>query len=311
MKTLKIAIGVLIIAALAVSCIPKEETMGSAGQTLVKLNPSSGFVMLAIDAKTTAQTVVLFDVRRDVPSNAALNDASVSVTLKYDTDTAILKAYNTANATNFIPLPTSLGTVSPAFTSGQINFNFAAGEFAKSFIVNLPSSASFDFSKTYALAFKLVSVSGSGTLSSLTKTVVCQIVAKNKYDGKYLLKGLHNRVPYNFPYVANMQMLTAGASSVAFYWEDAGSVGHPIGTGVGTLSWYGASIAPVVVFDPVTNLVTDVYNSGGATPITKFTGAGANSNLYDPATKTIYVSWNYNNNPLRAFIDTLTYTGVR
>jgi hypothetical protein len=286
--------------------------MGNAGQTLVKLNPNSGFTLLAVDAKTTAQTGILFDVRRNVANNASLNDASVTVTLMYDTDTAIMKAYNAANATTFIPLPASMGTISPAFTAGQLTFSFAAGEFAKSIMVNLPSSGSFDFSKKYALAFKLVSVSGSGTLSAAPyQTIVCQILAKNKYDGKYLLKGLHNRVPYNFPYETGMEMRTAGANSVDFYWPDQGSVGHPIGTGVGTLGWYGASIAPVIVFDPVTNLVTDVYNTGGATPITKFTGAGANSNLYDPVTKTIYVSWNYNNNPLRAFIDTLTYTGVR
>ena len=53
MKTIhniKIAIGVLFIAALAVSCLPETETMGDAGQTLVKMYPS-GFKLVPFDAK--------------------------------------------------------------------------------------------------------------------------------------------------------------------------------------------------------------------------------------------------------------------
>jgi hypothetical protein len=54
MKTIhnkiKIAISVLCIAILAVSCLPESQTMGGAGQTLVKLYPG-GFKLLAFDAK--------------------------------------------------------------------------------------------------------------------------------------------------------------------------------------------------------------------------------------------------------------------
>jgi hypothetical protein len=79
------------------------------------------------------------------------------------------------------------------------------------------------------------------------------------------------------------------------------------------LSWYGGGIAPVVEFDPNTNEVERVFNNPpNATVITKFTLAGVvNSNKYDPATKKMYISWNYNNNPLRAFVDTLTYIRPR
>ena len=87
-------------------------------------------------------------------------------------------------------------------------------------------------------------------------------------------------------------------------------MGHPIGTADG-ISWYGASITPVIKFDPATNLVVDVYNIGSSTPITMFTGAGSRVGKYDPQTKKIIVDWNYNDNPLRAFFDDLTYIGPR
>jgi hypothetical protein len=311
MKTLhkiNISLCVLFFALLAVSCIQKQESIGGAGQTFVKLFPD-GYKMLAIDAISTPQSFLLFEIRRDFANSAQVNTTS---TVILAADDAILPEYNRLNETSFVPLPANLGTVSPAISGGQITLNFAAGVVGIPITIDIPNSGSFDFSKHYALGFRVVSVSGTGTLSAAVKdTVVCEILAKNKYDGLYLLKGVHNRVPYTFPYETNMQMQTRSASSVAFYWPEAGSAGHPIGIAVGETSWYGAAIAPVIVFDPVTNLISDVYNAGGATPITKFTGAGANSNKYDPATKTIYVSWNYNNNPLRAFFDTLTYIGPR
>jgi hypothetical protein len=311
MKTLhkiNISLCVLCFVFLATSCLPEQESIGDAGQTTLKMFPD-GYKMLAIDAISTPQSFLLFEIRRDVANSAQLNTTS---TVILAADDAILPEYNRVNETEFIPLPANLGTVSPAISGGQITINFAAGDLGKPITIDIPNSGNFDFTKNYALAFRVVSVSGTGTLSAAVKdTIVCEILAKNSYDGLYLLKGVHNRDPYTFPYETNMQMQTRGASSVAFYWPEAGSAGHPIGVGVGETSWYGAGIAPVIVFDPVTNLITNVYNAGGATVITKFTGAGSNANKYDPATKTIYVSWNYNNNPLRAFFDTLTYIGPR
>lgn len=311
-NTLKIFAGIFLLASLAVSCVPEQESLGDAGQTIVKITgPVDGFKLIAIDAVATSQKANAFIVRKDAHSEAALN-TTTSVVLKKDD--GILTWYNTENGTSFIPLPSALCTPSlTTATDGTINLEFAAGEAAKAMVYTIPNATLFDFSKQYALGYRLVSVSGEGAISGgYPDTIVVQVLAKNKYDGLYLLKGKHNRDPYTFPYETEVEMRTTGASSVRFYWPDAGDYGHPIGVGPDNdLSWYGTAIGPVIVFDPVTNLVSDVYNAGGATVITKFTGAGANSNLYDPATKTIYVSWNYNNNPLRAFFDTLTYISPR
>jgi hypothetical protein len=314
MKTLhnkiKIAIGVFLIAVLMGSCVPEQQSMGDAGQTLIKLTPD-GFSLIPLDAVATPQSALAFIIRKDVNNKAALNTPSTVILKK---DDAILTEYNAAEGTNFTPLSSSLCTTSLVPTAdGTITINYAAGEFAKDMVFTVPNAALFDFSKQYALAYRIESVTGSGIISQgFGDTIIVQVLAKNKYDGLYLLKGVHNRVPYNFPYETEMEMQTTGASSVAFFWTEANSLGHPIGVGPGNdLSWYGPGIAPTIVFDPVTNLVTDVYNTGSATVITKYTGEGANSNKYDPATKTIYVSWNYNNNPLRAFFDTLTFISPR
>ena len=82
------------------------------------------------------------------------------------------------------------------------------------------------------------------------------------------------------------------------------------GVGPGSVSWYGSAIAPVVVFDLATNFVTNVFNQGGATPISIYTGAGSGQGR-QAADKTMYIYWRYNANDARAFVDTLTYVGPR
>jgi hypothetical protein len=308
-NTIKILAGVFLLAVLAVSCVPEQQSMGDAGQTLVKLTPG-GYKLIPLDAIATSQKATAFIVRKDAHNEAALNTPSTVVLKK---DDAILTWYNAEEGTSFIPLGSLCTTSLVPAADGTITLDFAAGESAKAMVFTVPNATLFDFSKQYAMGYRLESVTGAGQISQgFGDTIVVEVLAKNKYDGIYTLKGKHNRDPYTFPYETEMQMHTTGASSVRFYWPEAGAYGHPIGVGPDNdLSWYGTAIGPVIVFDPVTNLVSDVYNAGGTTVITKFTGAGANSNLYDPATKTIYVSWNYNNNPLRAFFDTLTYKGPR
>ena len=170
----------------------------------------------------------------------------------------------------------------------------------------------FDPSTTYGLAFKIKSVSPAKyAVAANFNTYYTTIGAKNKYDGKYQVTGFHNRDPFTFRYDQEMGMITTSGTNVRYFWYLAGDFGHPIGTGVGAVSWYGPAIGPEVVFDPITNQVVNVFNAGGATLITMFTGAGSYPSRWEPSTKNMYVCWNYANNPLRAFFDTLTYKGSR
>ena len=304
-NTIKITVGVFLLAALAVSCIPEQQSLGGAGQSLVKLFPS-GFNMLAVDAKTTSQTGVLFEIRRDIQSDAALNETTTAV-LQFDTDTAILKAYNLAHTTtSFIPLPTALATVSPALTAGKVTLVFGPGEYAKSVSLTIPSSASFDFSKQYALAFTLTSVTGSGSLSAgAGKTIITQVLAKNKYDGKYKMKGFIMR-PGDLTGLEGyfkdqeFKLATAGATKVTSNrlqcWASGANVGG-IGLWSFTVNETGTPPYSITITDPST--------------VANFLMDPAYPNRYDPATKTFYfkVNWGATIPYIRGCTDTLVYVG--
>jgi hypothetical protein len=298
MKTLhnkiKIAVGVFLLAALAVSCIPKQETMGDAGQTIIKLNPES-FSLVPFDAKSTAQSGVLFEVRRDANSEAALNSTS-TVTLQYDTDGAILGKYNDANETSFIPLPANLGTTEPAVTGGTITLNFAAGEFSKGVMVNIPNASAFDFTKQYAFAFKLTEVSGTGVKSqAINDTIVAQVMVKNKYDGKYEVTALSpmidivvNTLTGWYPFTFELE--TSGEHSVKCLLTDPGYYNyyHPITSG-GTYSVYG-TFGLEIFFDPsgngnIINVKNPFGNPPANTRMPVIDPSGVNK--WDPATKNI------------------------
>ena len=289
-------------AALAVSCLPEQQSLDGAGQTLVKLFPSE-FSLVPLDAKTTAQTGVLFEVRRDAHNTEALNSAT---TVILDYSDAILTKYNAANGKSFIPLPATLGTTDPAIVGGKITLNFAAGEFTKLIKINVPNASTFDFSKQYGLGFKLTEVTGTGIKSAAAyDTVVAQVLVKNKYDGKYKMKGFIMRpgdtggLEGYFKDHAKT-LATAGATSVSMspnqLWANGGGVGG-IGTWTFTVIESGTPPYAITVTDPVAVnwLMDPTY-----------------PNRYDPATKTFYfkVNWGAATNPYtRGVTDTLVWSG--
>lgn len=288
----------------------KTESGDPSRKQIVKIiNGNLPIVTLARDVNPTIDTFMLVEIRREPSTQAELNSPLTVTVIK---NSALISSYNTANSTNFVELPAAAYTMLDPLVS---TITFQPGEFAKTFRIRLDKSQ-ISLSNQYALGFSIAEVGNGGQISAEMKNILVSVGVKNKYDGIYRLKGYHNRDPYNFPYDQEMHMITNGPSSVIFYWPAASSNGHPIGTGpdiVNDVSWYGAAISPVVVFDLNTNVVTNVFNNPpNATPITRFDGAtGSNVSRYDPATKTIIVHWNYNNNPQRAFFDTLTYTKAR
>lgn len=215
-----------------------------------------------------------------------------------------------ATAQGVTPLPAgsySLSTMDAVIKAGE--------SFTTALKLTILNSIVLNPQISYGIGFKISSVDGGYKIAGNMSEVVIGFTIKNKYDGIYRLQGHHNRVPYTFPYDTEIHLVTVGPSSVIFYWPDVKSNGHPIGVGpdpVNDLSWYGAGISPVIVFNTTTDLVTNVFNNPpNATVITMFTGAGSRISKYDPATKAITVDWNYNGNPLRAFFDDLTYISPR
>jgi hypothetical protein len=292
-KTLKIALGVFLLSALVVSCIPEQQSMGDAGQTLVKLNPS-GFALAALNAASTPQKAVLFEIRKDAHNATTLNSAT-NVVLQYDA--AILTKYNLDNETNFIPLPLSLGTTTPAIVGGKIELTFAPGDFSKALEINIPNAAAFDFTKQYALAFKLLEVSGSGVKSVASNdTVVAQILVKNKFDGKYevtantpMLDVLNAAFTTYEPFMYHLE--TTGERSVICIdntvWFAAM---HPM-RNAGATSGYG-SFGLILQFNDAGKIigVTNPWgNPPGNTRMPVLDPSGVNA--WDPVTKNIRIKY--------------------
>lgn len=280
-----------------------------ADQNIIELawpGSASGQTTIAMDIANKDTSIRLIPVRlasAQVAANDIVITLDTSQTTKYVVD-------NIEDNEALLPFSSAIGSLESGLT---VTIPKGSNE---GYITVKVNSSKFDPAHQYALAYKIANVSDPNYLASgLLNTHVFVFSAKNRYDGVYKLTGFHNRVPYNFPYVdVEMHLVTLTGNSVGVYWPEAGSWGHPIGVGPGQVSWYGAAIAPVFVFDLSTNNVTSAFNQGGATVISLYTttqGSDAMPNKYDPATKTLKVSWMYSNNPLRAFFDTFVYVKPR
>ncbi|MGQ9619784.1 MAG: DUF1735 domain-containing protein [Bacteroidales bacterium] len=295
-KCFKLITGVAILASIVISCIPKTESMGDAGQTLIKLHPD-GFNLVALDAVSTEQRAVLFEVRRDAHSEAALSSLTTVVLQK---DDALLDAYNTKNGTAFIPLPESLGiTIPAADANGKVTLEFVAGDFTKGLVVKVPDATQFDFAEQYGLAYKILSVSGTGKISEAISTeVVVQVLVKNKYDGVYTVTALSPMVDvlnanltgyYPFTY----KLETSGSHScLCFDSEIWGDYMHPIMSG-SNISGYG-SFGLEVFFDPsgngdIINLMNPWGNPPSSTRMPVLDPSGVNK--WDPVTHDIQIKY--------------------
>ena len=228
----------------------------------------------------------------------AAASSNITVTLAFDD--AIV------TAKGLTPLPAG------SYSLNSMTATIAAGEtFTRDLEITILNSDALDPNIKYGIGIKITGADQGYSIPANMSTVIIGLAIKNKYDGVYKLNGYHNRTPYTFPYETTIHLITNGPNEVYFYWPEVKSIGHPIGVSATSMSWYGDAIAPSIIFDPTTNLVTDVYNLTPGTVITMFTGAGSRLSKFDPATKAITVDWNYAGNPLRAFFDDLTYIGPR
>ena len=229
---------------------------------------------------------------------------------------ALIGNYNALNGTMHEEAPSNVYTILNAASGSSGGYIVTIPKGERKAYLQIKIKPSDYLGHDYAIAFQISKIENPGYIISANfSTAIVSIPIKNKYDGTYRLQGHHNRSPYTFPYDTEIDLITQGPSSVSFYWPDAGSVGHPIGVGANnSLSWYGPTVAPVIVFDPATDLVTDVFNSSTAGPaIDIYTGAGSGQGRYEDngSDIKIYVYWRYSANDLRAFLDTLTYIGPR
>jgi hypothetical protein len=330
-KTLKIAAGFFLVAALAVSCVPDQESMGNAGQTLIKLaTPTAdGFKLLVLNPVSTPQSFLFVDLRKESTNAADLNTETV-VTFQYDdADTTMLKAYNAINETEYVPLGPSLYTLEPAMSGGKYTFTFAPGEQAKTVKLTIPNAFNLDLGLKYAFIFKVSVTSGPGIWSTTSyDTLLTQILPKNRIDGIYTVTGTlvdaySAGITGNYPMTVNL--VTTGKNQVRFEEPaDApwGSViFHSIQSG-GAMSVYGA-FGLVINFDDANNVVSVVNYYGqpaGNSRRADLDPSGVNK--YDPVAKTVTLKYfmkqpsvcpdpPYTGNIRTKFDEVWTYTGPR
>jgi hypothetical protein len=239
---------------------------------------------------------------------------SSDVTVTLQLNDALRTAYNAANGTNILAMPSNLYNF-------PLTITIPAGQRNAQIPLNLTSTASLDPNQSYGIGVSITSVTGGYKIADNMKNLFIEIGLKNKYDGRYELRGYHNRSPYTFPFTTEVELWTTGPSSVGMYWPLGGDFGQPIGVGVGAVNWYGPAVSPNFTFDPVTNLVTGISgmpaNAVTLDLVTNDQTADANPdgpivNRFEPGPpKKIYVVFQYNGNNLRRFYDTLTYLGPR
>jgi hypothetical protein len=315
----------LIIGAIALfsSCkkVEKFEPIGDAGQTIVRLidagneNNTTGKAIINLDLLTTPQSINMVRVLREVPNNTELNK---SMTVIVNDDQAAVTAYNVANGTSYVPIPSASYTVDPANprVGGNYTVTLAPGEFAKNIKFTLPNASLLNLNLAYAFGFTITTVDASGKISGDARTIIVEVGVKNKYDGVYsYVSGLVTR--YTAPGVpagdalsgplgpANPDVLlaTTGANSVEFIPTTA-----PVG-----LTWSGGTsgVAGIdglkVSVDPATNL-TNISSTLNLT-LVNWTGK---PNNYNPATKTFTLGfrWNPITTP-REYEVVLKYKGPR
>ena len=140
---------------------------------------------------TDTKTVTVFTVRRDAANSGDLQK-SVTVALTAQD----LAAYNTANGTDYIPIPGTLAvqTADPGITTSAtgVTMNFAAGVFARNYSLNIDGSK-FDPSKHYAVLLKITNFGGFSVQHAADGTsqdiILVTLGVKNIYDGDYKATG--------------------------------------------------------------------------------------------------------------------------
>lgn len=263
------------------SFVSEENELGAKGATIVKVleGPVN---TLFFSPFTDIKKIELFSVYLESNSPEQLNTPS-KVTLT--ANPAAITAYNTKNSETFVQLPDAIYTLaansSIVKTSTGYEFNYSAGEFDKSLVINL-DGAKYDLSKKYALAFDITTTSGGTVTKTEKKSVIVLISIKNKYDGVYSVEGTMTDVASStFTHFSNyinstaniytkppfkLQLRTVSATKCAVYDEEFFGDGNnayqmPITSGT-TYSRYG-SFGIIIEFDPATDKVIAVTNYYG------------------------------------------------
>ena len=256
---------------------------------------ASNFLLRAFDASNADTTMDFVPV---VLNSATPASEDINVTLVLNP--TLVADYNTVNGTNYLVPATNkytilnqglVVTIPKGSRVGYLQIKFKPSDF---------------LGNSYALGFTIASVDKQGYLiSGNLHDGIAAIAIKNKYDGRYELRGFHNRPGLDLPYDEVVDMITSADDKVYMYWVGQGPY-HPLNGGT---TAYG-NFTVEFKFNTTTNALIAVDNTvtPGSPP---FTIGPATTSRWDPTTRTIYAQYYYNNNLQRIFTDTLFYLSPR
>jgi hypothetical protein len=249
-------------------------------------------VVYAFDAVPGDVDLDILEIRRDVISNS---DLTQTVVAKINLDTALLGQYNRTHGSNYEVFTgyTLVSASETPFDGKNWTATFAPGEMVKYIKIRFDPST-MDFSKQNAIPFTITSADPYQI--SNHKSLITEVLAKNKYDGLYRATG--NMVDAAVPtltgwYPQDVYLVTTGAKTVKWVSADKDYLGyefHLISNG-GSKSAYGA-YGPVFKFDDNDNVieVTNFYgqpSSNGRSA--KIDPSGVNK--WDPSSKNLTVKY--------------------
>jgi Domain of unknown function (DUF1735)/Domain of unknown function (DUF4361) len=278
---------IAVVATTFVACEPEgSDALLGKGSNFVRLVEGANELnIFGVDLKPGDASTPLVQIIRDVNSNAELSKPA-SVSLKVDN--SLITAYNTAKAKEaeeaqedyvpFEPLPANI------FKLSETSVQLASGDFGK--VVNLI----FDPTKLtsgvkYALGVSIDNAGEYKTRNGLGSALF-QIIAKNKYHGRYKAIGYftHPVATSSRAIDRLKELVTVNENTVSAELGDLGGAGYNF------------------------NLTVNADNSVTITN----TGAGGalktdyQKNFYDPATKSFNLKYSYNTAAPRIINEVLT-----
>lgn len=242
--------------------------------------------------------------------------SDVQVTL-IDNTTALLTAYNTATGSSILPLPTNLWSVPMTVT-------IPAGSYNATVPITVSNTTSLNPNLQYAVGLTISAITGGYNIASNLDDLLIVFGVKNKYDGKYTMRGqfYHPSLQPDFgPHVFQVEAHTSGPNSVKIFWPLVGGYNTPLTSGGGPACCFAAQEFGINI-NPSTNAATPVNVAVGATivydPILSHAGNTYN-NRWDDAQKIFYTAFGYSLSGSgtvipgvsRGWIDTLIRTGPR
>lgn len=208
----------------------------------------------ALTGSPAIETIEAITIRYSAPKQKA-NDIQVVL----EVDNSLVTAYNTANGTNFLALPSNAYSL-----PNGLSFTMPGGNSGE---YNLPltlNKNNLNLQNAYAIGFKIKSVS-QGVISAIEKDIIVTILVKNKFDGRYDVDGTFvdvSNAAFTAAYPLEWELVTTGPTQcVVRDWADFGTPTPAfIFFNGGTPTFYG-NFGLIINFDASDNVasVTNYY----------------------------------------------------